>query len=85
MLDRFSNGFRDGKSYSDLVSGLLYGGDPYMLIADFRSYTDTQDKLYARISDSSELGRLSIMNVAQSGIFSADRAIREYADNIWHV
>ena len=85
VLDRFSNGFRDGKSYSDLVSGLLYGGDPYMLIADFRSYTDTQDKLYARISDPSELGRLSIMNVAQSGIFSADRAIREYADNIWHV
>ena len=85
VLDRFSNGFRDGKSYSDLVSGLLYGGDPYMLIADVRSYTDTQDKLYARISDSSELGRLSIMNVAQSGIFSADRAIREYADNIWHV
>ena len=85
VLDRFSNGFRDGKSYSDLVSGLLYGGDPYMLIADFRSYTDTQDKLYARISDSSELGRLSLMNVAQSGIFSADRAIREYADNIWHV
>ena len=85
VLDRFSNGFRDGKSYSDLVSGLLYGGDPYMLIADFRSYTDTQDKLYARISDSSELGRLSIMNVAQSGTFSADRAIRVYADNIWHV
>jgi starch phosphorylase len=56
-----------------------------MLIADFRSYTETQDKLYARISDASELGRLSIMNVAQSGIFAADRAIREYADNIWHV
>ena len=85
VLNRFSAGFRDGKSYSDLVSGLLYGGDPYMLIADFRSYTETQDKLYARISDASELGRLSIMNVAQSGIFAADRAIREYADNIWHV
>ena len=56
-----------------------------MLIADFRSYTDTQDKLYARISDPSELGRLAIMNVAKSGIFAADRAIREYADNIWHV
>ena len=63
----------------------VLGGDPYMLIADFRSYTETQDKLYARISDASELGRLSIMNVAQSGIFAADRAIREYADNIWHV
>ncbi len=85
VLSRFSNGFRDGKSYSDLVSGLIYGGDPYMLIADFRSYTETQEKLYTRISDPSELGRLEIMNVAQSGTFAADRAIQEYAKNIWHV
>ena len=85
VLTRFAAGFRDGKSYSDLVSGLIFGGDPYMLIADFRSYTDTQDRLYQRISDASELGRLEIMNVAQSGIFAADRAVKEYADNIWHI
>ena len=85
VLSRFSNGFRDGKSYSDLVSGLLYGGDPYMLIADFRSYTDTQEKLYSRIANPSELGRLELMNVACSGFFSADRAVKEYADNIWHI
>ena len=85
VLSRFSNGFRDGKSYSDLTSGLLYGGDQYMLIADFRSYTETQDRLYSRIADPSELGRLEIMNVAQSGIFAADRAVTEYAKNIWHI
>ena len=85
VLSRFSNGFRDGKSYSDLVSGLLYGGDQYMLIADFRSYTETQDRLYSRIADPSELGRLEIMNVAQSGFFAADRAVMEYAKNIWHI
>ena len=85
VLTRFSRGFRDGKSYSDLVSGLLYNGDPYMLIADFRSYVETQDRLYARISDPSELGRLAIMNTAQSGIFAADRAVQQYADNIWHI
>ena len=85
VLSRFSNGFRDGKSYSDLVSSLLYGGDPYMLIADFRSYTETQEKLYRTIANPSELGRLEIMNVASSGFFAADRAVKEYADNIWHV
>ena len=37
VLRRFSEGFSDGKSYSDLVSGLKYGGDPYMLIADYRA------------------------------------------------
>ena len=84
VLNRFSQGFRDGKSYSDLVSNLIYGGDPYMLIADFQSYTETQEKLYERIKDTSELGRLSLMNIAKSGLFSADRAIGEYAENIWH-
>ena len=85
VLNQMSRGFADGKSYSDLVSGLKYGGDPYMLIADFRSYAETQDRLYARIADRSEFGRLQLMNVAQSGIFSADRAIGEYAENIWHL
>ena len=85
IFSRFSNGFRDGKSYSDLVSGLIYGGDPYMLIADYHSYADCHNRLYDRISDPMELGRLAIMNVGESGIFAADRAIREYADNIWKV
>ena len=83
VLDRFSQGFKDGKSYSDLVSMLLYGGDQYMLIADYRAYADTQKRLYERIADESELGRLAIVNTAMSGFFAADRAIREYADNIW--
>ena len=85
IMDRFRQGFRDGKSYSDLVSGLLYGGDPYMLIADYRSYADCQRRLYSAIRDENELARLSIMNTAQSGFFAADRAIAEYARNIWGV
>ena len=85
IFNRISNGFADGKSYSDLISNLLYGGDPYMLIADFRAYADCQKKLYSTIADASELGRLSIMNTAQSGFFAADRAIAEYAKEIWHI
>jgi starch phosphorylase len=85
VTQRIMHGFADGKSYSDLISNLLYGGDPYMVIADFRSYADTQEKLYKRISDPSEMGRLSLMNIAKSGFFAADRAIEEYAKNIWHI
>ncbi len=85
IFDRFSQGFRDGKSYSDLVSGLIWGGDPYMLVADYRAYADCQRRLYERIRDNGELGRLAIMNTAQSGVFAADRAIREYAQNIWNL
>ena len=85
VLNRFSQGFRDGKSYSDLVSSLLYGGDQYMLIADYRSYADCQSRMYERIADESERARLAIVNTAQSGFFAADRAIEEYAKNIWHI
>jgi len=84
IFDRFSQGFSDGKSYSDLVSMLLYGGDQYMLIADYRAYADCQRRMYQTIRDESELGRLAIMNTAESGVFAADRAIAEYADNIWN-
>jgi len=85
IFSRFSKGFSDGKSYSDLVSQLLYGGDPYMLIADYRAYADCQKRLYERISDKGELARLAIMNTAESGIFAADRAISQYAHEIWNV
>jgi len=85
VLARFSRGFSDGKSYSDLVSALLYGGDPYMLIADFRSYVSTHDRMYASVAEPSERARLSLVNTAESGIFAADRAIREYAENIWRI
>ena len=85
VLARFNRGFSDGKSYSDLVSNLLFAGDPYMLIADYRSYVETHDRLYSAISDKNELSRLSLINTAKSGIFAADRAVREYADNIWSI
>ena len=85
VFSRFSTGFADGKSYSDLVSMLLYGGDPYMLIADYRSYADCQNRLYSRVSDPGELARLALVNTAESGVFAADRAVAEYARNIWNI
>ena len=85
IFKRFNQGFSDGKSYSDLVSSLAYGGDPYMLIADYRSYTNCQKKMYDRIRNDSERARLAIMNTAESGVFAADRAVAEYAKDIWHI
>ena len=85
IATRAMNGFSDGKSYSDIISSLLFAGDPYMVVADFRPYMDCQQKLYERIADPSEMGRLSIMNTAESGFFAADRAIAQYANEIWHI
>ena len=85
VLDRISQGFSDGKSYSDLVSNLLYGGDRFMVIADYRAYADCQARMYERIADADEYARMAIVNTAESGFFAADRAVEEYAKNIWHV
>lgn len=85
IFQRFNQGFSDGKSYSDLVSNLLYGGDQYMLIADYRSYVDCQRRMYDRIKNDDERARLAIMNTAESGVFAADRAIAEYAKDIWNI
>lgn len=85
VLERMSRGYADGESYADLVGGLLYGGDPYLLLADFDDYAATHERLYAAIADPAARARLSLVNIARSGIFAADRAVREYAERIWEV
>lgn len=85
VLERMNRGYADGESYSDLAGQLLYGGDPYLLLADFESYVNCHDRLYATISDPAERARLSLVNTAESGVFAADRAVLEYAQRIWNV
>ena len=85
VFRRFSSGFRDGVSYSDLVSKLVYGGDEYMLLADFDSYLTTHDYLYNVISNEKRRSKLSLINIARSGCFAADRSISEYCQNIWQI
>jgi starch phosphorylase len=85
VLDSFNHGFADGKSYPDLVSNLLFGGDPYMLLADFQDYRRAHQALYDRLADPMAAAKISLVNIAESGVFAADRAVQEYADHIWHI
>ena len=60
--------------------------DPYMCMADFESYRQTQrdiSKLYA--TDKVKWNKMSLMNIANSGRFASDRSVAEYAQNIWHL
>jgi starch phosphorylase len=68
-----------------LIQNLLSPCDRYMLLADFRDYIDTQDRVDAAYRDRRGWHRKAILNVARSGKFSSDRTIREYASEIWHV
>ena len=89
-LDALRNGFRDGVSYNDLYQRLLFGSggspaDEYLLLADFESYCQAEKQMVATYADPTRWNRMSLHNIARSGIFAADRAVAEYADHIWHV
>ena len=59
--------------------------DHYYVLYDFRSYVDAKMRAINDWRDRSAFGRKCLLNIAAAGRFSADRAIREYADKIWEV
>ena len=71
--------------YRPLIDSLLWGGDHYLLLADYRAYVDAQTRVDALYRTPEAWARKAIANVAGMGPFSADRTIREYAKQIWHV
>ncbi|MDF1494688.1 glycogen/starch/alpha-glucan phosphorylase [Caproiciproducens sp. CPB-2] len=69
--------------FNDIADSLL-NHDPYMVLADFESYAKAQKKAEALYGDAKAWQRMCLINTANAGRFAADRAIREYAEKIWH-
>ena len=88
IIELLIKGF-NGESFADMANYLLTGSpvaDPYMCMADFESYNATQAKVKSIYVENKELwNKISLNNIAAAGVFSADRSIREYADNIWNL
>ena len=84
VLDQISNGFSDGVSYNDLADRLIHN-DEYLLLADFDSYCQAHKRSIETYADRVQWNRMSLINVARSGIFAADRSIADYARDIWNV
>ncbi len=78
----FSHG--DREIFRPLMDNLVYH-DPFLVLADFQSYIETQGSVETAYADQERWTRMSILNTARSGFFSSDRAIQEYADDIWKV
>ena len=78
----FSRG--DATLFRPLVDNLLLS-DPYLVLADFRSYAACQEQVSEAYGSSEHWMRMSILNTARCGKFSSDRTIREYCRDIWHV
>jgi starch phosphorylase len=72
-------------AFEPVHHSLLHGGDPYLCLADFRSYSDAQARVDAAYRDRKRWARMAILNTARMGKFSSDRTIREYAEQIWHL
>jgi starch phosphorylase len=84
LLDRgcFSNG--DREVFRPLIESLLTRDD-YMLMADYQSYVECQQRVGAAYRDQDSWTRMSILNTARTGRFSSDRSIRDYCRDIWQI
>ncbi|HEX2571659.1 MAG TPA: glycogen/starch/alpha-glucan phosphorylase [Polyangia bacterium] len=88
VLDQVGNGTFSPQQpdlFQPLFRSLLHNGDHYLLLADYASYIECQQRVSATYRDARQWTQKSILNVARMGKFSTDRTIKQYADEIWGV
>ena len=81
VLDFLEKGW-NGENFSEVTSNLR-NADPYMVMADFKDYRRVQHDLQQLYRDKQKWNHMSLKNIANAGIFSADRSIMDYARDIW--
>jgi glycogen phosphorylase len=87
VIDRIASGDLsngDPNLFKPLLDSLLYRDD-YLLLADYQSYVECQDRVSQAYRDSDHWVRMSILNSARMGKFSSDRSIHDYCQEIWNV
>ena len=89
-IKRVIDGMRRGVGdvqFNAIADNLILGNgsiaDPYMCLADFDSYVKAQKRVNDTYLNKKAFNKMSLMNIANAGFFSADRAVKEYADRIW--
>ena len=73
----------NGENFHEVTENLR-SSDPYMVMADFKDYRRAQADLQKLYADRETWARMSLKNIANSGIFSADRSVLDYAHDIWY-
>lgn len=88
VLDMISSGYfsvDEPNRYQPIIDNLLVNGDQYLLLADYADYIKTQDAVGKLYQDQDAWTEKAILNVANMAKFSSDRAICDYAKNIWKI
>ena len=87
LLDSLKEGI-GGVDFHDITDSLIGGwgySDPYMVLADFQSYSSRQDDIDKAYNDILDFSKKGLMNIASSGFFAADRSVKEYSEKIWNL
>lgn len=86
VLEQLTNGFLgvDSEEFQIIYDSVVYN-DEYFVLKDFDSYAKAQERIGAYYSDETLWLKMAITNIAQSGVFSSDKTIQEYASGIWEV
>ena len=82
VIDFIQKGI-NGKQFPEIGNTIIHH-DPYMVLADFADYRKAQKYIDTVWKDRDRWNRMSLMNIAGAGRFAADRAINDYARDIWH-
>ncbi len=80
-INRMYHGI-NGCTFNEVADSLKQR-DPYMVLADFDSYRNAQNFSTTCYNDTTRWARMSLMNTAGAGVFSADRSVNDYARDIW--
>lgn len=85
VIDSFTNGTWSNNSndFKEIYDELMFKNDEYLLCADFDAFCEAQKNSRARYENRRGWARLCLVNIAESGYFSSDRTIEEYATEIW--
>lgn len=71
--------------FEDLYNSLMKERDTYFVLEDFVAFREAEDKVFMAYKDQKAWAKMSLMNIAHSGIFSSDRTIMQYAEEIWSI
>lgn len=88
VMDSLTSGLFTQKEDKDLFAPLAQNimfKDYYMILADFESYIETQERISCDYLDQMRWAKKALLNIARSGKFSIDRTVTQYAKEIWHV